>query len=56
MGWQEEYLDLIKDCENRESLLSDWERTFTDSLKDQVIDGGRPSPKQVEILDLIWEK
>lgn len=54
--WADEYLELIQDCENRESLLSDWERTFIDSLRRQIEEGRRPTPKQIDCLDSAWEK
>ena len=54
--WWEEYTTLIEDCEKRSERLTPWECGFIDSLKRQVLDGKGPSPKQVEILDRIWEK
>jgi len=54
--WQDEYLTMLDDCEHRESRLSDWERGFVDSLRAWIESGKRPSPKQVETLDNVWEK
>lgn len=54
--WTSEYVALIDDCEKRESRLSDWERSFVDSLRSQIDRGRRPSAKQIETLDLVWEK
>ena len=47
---------LIEDCENRESQLSDWERGFIDSLKQQFAAGRTLTAKQSEHLDSIWER
>jgi|HubBroStandDraft_2_1064218.scaffolds.fasta_scaffold81979_1 hypothetical protein len=55
-GWAEPYTDLLDDCEARESRMTDWERTFIDSLRAQIGAGRRPTDKQVETLDNIWEK
>lgn len=55
-GWAEEYLQMLTDCENRESRLSDWERGFVDSLRRQIEAGRPPTPKQIETLDNVWEK
>ena len=43
-NWQDEYQQMIKDCENRESKLSEWEENFIDSLYDWIAD------------DKIWER
>ena len=54
--WTEEYLTLIEDCEARESKMTEWEQEFMDSLRKQIEKGRRPSVKQVEVLDRVWEK
>ncbi len=43
---------MIKDCEARESKLSDWEREFIDSI------GGRDSltERQSSRLEAIWDR
>jgi len=55
-SWQDEYLTMLDDCEKRESRLSDWERGFVDSLRAWIESGKRPSQKQIDALDNIWEK
>lgn len=55
-AWSKEYLTLIEDCENREERLSDWERTFIDSLRRQIESGKMPSQKQIDCLDKAWER
>lgn len=55
-NWQDEYLQMIEDCLNRESRMNNWENTFIDSLSHQINAGKTPSPKQIEVLDRIWEK
>jgi hypothetical protein len=54
--WTDEYLRMIEDCETRESRLSPWEVSFIDSLKKMLEKGYRPSTKQTDVLDDIWEK
>jgi hypothetical protein len=54
--WTEEYGQMLADCEKRESKLSDWERTFVDSLGQQLARGRTPTPKQTATLDAIWER
>ena len=56
MSWAEEYITLLDDCEKREDRLTDWERTFVDSLRSQLEAGRRPSQKQIDALDSIWER
>jgi hypothetical protein len=55
-AWADEYITLLDDCEKREGQLTDWERTFVDSLRKQLTDGRRPTPKQVDTLDRLWER
>ena len=47
---------MLDDCEKREERLTDWERGFVDSLRRQIEQGRRPSAKQIETLDTIWER
>ena len=54
--WAAEYLQLVEDCENRESRLTDWQRGFIDSMCRQLEAGRRPTPKQIEALDDVWEQ
>jgi len=53
--WSDEYLEMIKDCEARESKLSDWEVSFLDSISTQIENNKILSVKQIEVLDRIWE-
>lgn len=52
----DEHQQMVTDCENRESKLTDWERSFIDSISRQLADGRRLSEKQAERLDAIWER
>ena len=52
----DEHLQFIEDCENREDRLSDWERGFIDSVKRQLEGGGALSEKQTDKLNEIWER
>ncbi len=51
-----EHLQMIDDCEKRESKLSDWQATFIDSLSTQLDKGKSLSEKQATILERIWDK
>ncbi|MEY5100127.1 MAG: hypothetical protein RJA36_2846 [Pseudomonadota bacterium] len=55
-NWAEPYTTLLDDCEKRSERLNDWECGFVDSLQRQIAEGRRPTPKQVETLDRIWER
>lgn len=54
--WTSEYITSIEDCEKRESRLTEWEANFLESLRAQIEAGRRPSQKQIDVLDRIWEK
>lgn len=51
-----EISQLILDCEARESRLTDWERTFVDSVKQRTESGRGLTDKQRDTLSAIWEK
>lgn len=53
---RDEQLQQIEDCENRESRLTDWDRSFLDSIKRQLEGGGSLTEKQSDKLDEIWER
>ena len=55
-SWTEEYLTLVRDCEQRESRLTDWERGFLDSIRAQLENELPLSVRQSETLDRIWER
>ena len=55
-AWADEYITLLDDCEKREERLTDWERGFVDSLRRQIEQDRRPTAKQIETLDTIWER
>lgn len=54
--WIDEYMILIEDCEKRESRLTDWDRGFVDSVRNQLEQGKPLSKTQCETLDSIWER
>lgn len=56
MSAHDEHLQMVKDCENRESKLTDWERSFIDSIGRQLADGRALTTAQAEKLDAIWER
>ena len=54
--WTTEHLQLIEDCENREERLTDWQRTFIDSIKQQIAQGRQLTERQSECLNECWER
>lgn len=52
----DEHMQLIEDCEARESKLGDWEANFIDSLRRQMEDGRTLTANQVEKLEEVWER
>lgn len=52
----EETGQMIKDCQKRESRMTEWECNFIESIDEQFSRNGSLSPKQLQILDNIWEK
>lgn len=53
---KEEWQQMIDDCGDRESRLNEWETEFIESIDSQLYGTGSLSPKQVSILERIWEK
>lgn len=51
-----EAMTLVDDCIERESRLSDWERSFVDSIADQLGRGRSLTVKQIETLEKVWER
>ena len=49
-----ECVTVIDDCKKRSEILTDWERSFVDSLRQAMVRGRHPSAKQIERLDNIW--
>ncbi len=49
-------MQMIEDCEARESRLSELDRGFIDSLSNQIKSGRHPSQKQVDMLNSIWDR
>ncbi|MBI5255387.1 MAG: hypothetical protein HY855_02730 [Burkholderiales bacterium] len=56
MNTDDDTEQLIEDCEARESKLSDWERTFIDSIRRQRAQGRDLSAKQLDVLNRTWER
>lgn len=51
-----EQLQMIEDCQSRESRLTEWEQSFIDSLLIFLSRGNALTLKQQETLTSIWEK
>ena len=54
--WVEDCLQLVEDCEKRESRLTDWEAGFVDSIKMTLLDERPISRKQIDALNEIWKR
>lgn len=51
-----EHQQMVEDCEAREERLSDWERSFIDSIKHRLAAGQGLTTNQAARLDEVWEK
>lgn len=51
-----EQLQMIEDCEKRESRLSNWDANFIDSIGRQLAEGRSLTLNQSNTLDEIWER
>lgn len=49
------YEQLIEDCEENQSKLTDWECTFLDSLKGYIHRDDYLTDTQIVALEKIWE-
>jgi hypothetical protein len=47
---------MVTDCENRESKLTEWEIGFVDSLRRRLDNGMGLTERQQEVLDRVWER
>ncbi len=56
MSNHDEHQQMVKDCIDREAKLTDWERSFIDSIERQIAQGHTLSQKQADTLDSIWER
>lgn len=54
--WIDEYMQMIEDCEARESKLTEWEEGFVDSIRNRLEAAIPLTAKQSETLDNIWER
>jgi hypothetical protein len=55
-GDRDEHTQMVADCMNRESKLSDWERGFIDSMYNRLLKGGSLTAPMDKTLTEIWEK
>ncbi len=53
---EDDPLQLIEDCENRESRLDDWSVNFIDSLRRQIEAGKSLTLNQRDKLSEVWER
>jgi len=52
---RDEWRQMVDDCMDRESKLSEWEFSFIDSLNILLDNDYSLSLKQIDVLDRIWE-
>lgn len=51
----DEQMQMVEDCEKRESKLTAWERAFIDSMRSRLPEPGL-TPDQASKLEQIWDK
>ena len=56
MRAHDEHPQLVKDCIDRAAKLTDWERSFIDSIERQLEQDRPLSQKQADTLASIWER
>ena len=56
MSAHDEHQQMVKDCIDREAKLTDWERSFIDSIERQLAQDRPLFQKQADTLDSIWER
>lgn len=56
MSSAEDIEQMLTDCENRESKLSEWERGFVDELSRRIGRGESITERQDEKLTQVWER
>jgi hypothetical protein len=52
----DDHEDMVTDCEDRESKLTEWEVNFIASLRERLDAGNKLTERQAEVLDRIWER
>ena len=52
----DEHVQMVKDCENRESKLTDTEREFIDAMSRRLDEGRALTPRMAEWLNAIWDR
>lgn len=52
----EENVQMIKDCEDRESKLTNWELGFIAGISQRVADGRALTDQQAATLNEIWDR
>lgn len=55
-SWVGEYLQMVGDCEKRESRLTEWEQSFIQSIREWLEQEKPLTARQTDTLDRIWEK
>lgn len=53
---RDELVTMVNDCQARERRMSEWERSFMDSIELWLGKANDLSPRQIETLHRIWEK
>lgn len=51
-----EHLQMVEDCEARESRLVEWEVNFLASIRTRLEGGGTLTFRQAGRLDEVWER
>jgi hypothetical protein len=56
MSNHDEHAQMVTDCENRESKLTEWEAGFIQSCRERIDAGRALSPPMEETLNTIWDR
>lgn len=51
-----EHEDMVNDCLERDSKLTEWEQGFIRRLHERLDAGRDLTDRQAEVLDAIWER
>lgn len=54
--WVDEYMQMVEDCEKRESRMTEWDRGFIDSIRSRLEHEKPLTQKQTETLEKIWDR
>jgi hypothetical protein len=51
-----EHLEMLDDCEDRDTKMTEWELGFCESIRDRLENNVPLTVKQADTLENIWER